>query len=148
MAAGLTLAEDRLEDFSTAFDSEVRRHLSAGDLRGVVFTDGPLTIQQMSLELAEQLRMAGPWGQGFPEPVFDGTFAVSQSAIVGDRHLKLKLTPAAGADSVPLDAIAFNTLPEDLPDQSRLIQCAYRLDVNEYRGQRTLQLIVEYIEAV
>ena len=146
MAAGLTLAEDRLEDFSTAFDTEVRRHLSTSDLRGVVYSDGPLTVQQMSLELAEELRMAGPWGQGFPEPVFDGAFSVSQSAIVGDRHLKLKLIPVASTACAPIDAIAFNTLPEDLPGHQ--IQCAYRLDVNEYRGQRTVQLIVEHIEAV
>jgi len=148
MAAGLTLSETDLETFSAAFDSEVRCHLSTDDLRGVVFSDGPLAAQQMSMELAEQLRMAGPWGQGFPEPVFDGAFAVSQSTIVGDRHLKLKLTPAARTAASPIDAIAFNTLPEDLPDPSGLIQCAYRLDVNEYRGQRTVQLIVEHIEAV
>jgi single-stranded-DNA-specific exonuclease len=148
MAAGLSLAEADFEAFSQAFDAEVRRHLAAADLRGVVLSDGQLQAQQLSLALAEQLRNAGPWGQGFPEPVFDGAFFIRQSRIVGDKHLKLVLEPeTTGQPSSPIDAIAFNTLPADLPDTQGLIHCAYRLDVNEFRGQRTVQMIVEHIEA-
>jgi len=150
MAAGLSLAEADFETFCRAFDAEVRRHLSADELRGIVFSDGELSATDLSLDLAEQLRSGGPWGQGFPEPVFDGAFTIRQSRIVGDKHLKLLLEPqdSSGQAASAIDAIAFNTLPEDLPASEGPIQCAYRLDVNEFRGQRTVQMIVEYIEAV
>jgi len=143
MAAGLTLASDALETFSRAFDAEVRRHLNRDDLRGVIYSDGQLTAPDFSLELAQQLRDGGPWGQGFPEPVFDGRFNIRDMRVVGDRHLKLVLEPAA---DIVIDAIAFNTVPEQLPDNTTEIQCAYRLDVNEFRGQRNLQMIIEHIE--
>jgi len=148
MAAGLSLAETDIDEFTSAFDVEVRRHLGKDDLRGVIYSDGQLQGENLSLELAEQLRSAGPWGQGFPEPTFDGAFTIRQSRIVGEKHLKLVLEPESDVQSSPIDAIAFNTLPEDLPDDSGSIQCAYRLDVNEFRGQRTVQMIVEHIEAV
>ena len=145
MAAGLTLAREAFETFSRAFDVEVRRHLNEDDLRGVIYSDGQLTGPDFSLELAELLRNGGPWGQGFPEPVFDGRFNIRDMRIVGDRHLKLMLEPAA---DLVIDAIAFNTAPEQLPDNSTEIKCAYRLDVNEFRGQQNLQMIIEHIEPV
>ncbi len=143
MAAGLSLPSDRLAPFKKAFDEEVRLHLSEDDLRGVVYSDGELTAEQLNLELAEILREAGPWGQGFPEPVFDGVFDVLSRRIVGEKHLKLSLkVPHA---SKVLDAIAFNTTDEQWPADLKRVEVAYKLDVNEYRGQRNPQLVVEYI---
>ncbi len=146
MAAGLTLAETDLDQFRLAFDGEVRRHLGVDDLQGVIYSDGQLGPLDLSLDLAEDLRGAGPWGQGFPEPVFDGAFSVADYRIVGEHHLKMTLVPVGEVSdgSTLIDAIAFNTLPEDLPDQ--VIECAYRLDVNEFRGQKTVQMIIEYIQ--
>jgi single-stranded-DNA-specific exonuclease len=145
MAAGLTLNEEDFEAFSRAFDLEVREHLSDDDLRGVIFTDGQLALTEFSLELAELLRNGGPWGQGFPEPVFDGTFSIRDARVVGDNHLKLTLEPDPAAD-LAIDAIAFNTAADRLPEDGAPVQCAYRLDVNDFRGRRQLQMIIEHIE--
>lgn len=141
MAAGLSLKRGHLETFRTAFDAEVRLHLGAEDLQGVLYSDGELAAQDLGLELALLLRDAGPWGQGFPEPLFDGVFEVLSRRIVGERHLKLLVRPAAGGPS--LDAIAFNMAGLEHANPVRL---AYKLDINEYRGTRTVQLVVEHIE--
>ena len=146
MAAGLTIQRDRFEAFQAAFDEEVSRHLDEADLQGVVWSDGELGPADFNLELAEQLRMAGPWGQAFPEPLFDGEFEVLKRRIVGERHLKLLLKPESG--SQPIDAIAFHTSDEDWPPQSQRARVAFKLDVNEYQGRRSPQLIVEHIEPI
>ncbi len=143
MAAGLTLHRKHLEAFRDAFDEEVCRHLAADELYGRVYSDGELPPEQLNMELAEQIRSSGPWGQGFPEPVFNGVFEIVQRRIVGERHLKLVLKPLLG-DSV-LDAIAFNTVDSDWPDNVTRAEVAYRLDINEYRNRRNLQLILEHI---
>ncbi len=143
MAAGLSLERARFDEFRTAFDLEVRRHLSAGDLRGTVLSDGPLEPADIGLALARELRGAGPWGQGFPEPVFDGEFEVMSSRVVGDTHLKLTLCAGDGAD--PVDAIAFNAL-EYWPGDAKVVRLAYKLDVNRFRGRETAQLVVEHAE--
>ncbi len=145
MAAGLTLHRKHLDSFSTAFDEEVGRRLNDTVLRGVVLSDGELTPRELTLEFAELVRAAGPWGQDFPEPVFDGVFEIVQQRIVGKRHLKLVLQ-TDGA-SAPLDAIAFNWVADAPPPQWERVHAAYRLDVNEYRGQRSTQLIIEHMEA-
>ncbi len=139
MAAGLSLRRDHLEAFGRAFDQEVRRHLSPADLHGEILSDGSLEAGQLSLEMAQLLRDAGPWGQGFPEPLFDGEFRVLSQRIVGERHLKLQLAADGGQ---PLDAIAFG---QDRPLSGGRVRLAYRLDVNEYRGARSAQLVVEHI---
>lgn len=145
MAAGLSLARADYERFARAFVEEVERHAGDVQLQAVIESDGELVESDFGLELAEQLRFAGPWGQHFPEPVFDGRFQVVSQRLVGEKHLKLVLFPAAG--SVLLDAIAFNIDPDVWPDQAvEQVDIAYRLDVNEYRGQRSLQLLVEHIE--
>jgi single-stranded-DNA-specific exonuclease len=108
----------------------------------VIYSDGELHADEFSLDTAELLRDASPWGQGFPAPVFDGRFSVVSQRVVGERHLKLMLQPAQG--NSPIDAIAFNT--PALPDTCREARLAYRLDVNEYRGRLSPQLIVEHIE--
>lgn len=144
MAAGLSLAADKFDSFAAAFDAEVRRHLSPQDLKRELLSDGPLQPAELGLDLAETLRAAGPWGQGFPEPLFDGVFELLSRRIVGERHLKLRLRPCDGAH--PLDAIAFNTSDDDWPATVRQVALAYRLDVNEYNGSRSAQLLVEHIE--
>lgn len=142
MAAGLSLAEKNYPAFSAAFNDEVARHLSADDLTGLIYSDGELSDQELSLDTAQLLRDASPWGQGFPAPLFDGDFKVLGYRVVGDKHLKMTLQPAQG--SCQIDAIAFNT-PE-LPADCQHIHLAYRLDANEFRGIVSPQLIVEYID--
>jgi len=146
MAAGLTLKRSDFEAFVCAFDEEVRQHLSAEDLHGSVWSDGQLRADDLGLELAESLRQAGPWGQAFPEPVFDGAFEIINRRVVGERHLKLLLR--ASPDSSPIDAIAFNTVDDDWPKAVSYVRLAYKLDVNRYRDSRNLQLMVESIEPV
>ena len=144
MAAGLTLERRHLDAFQSAFAEEVARHLGEDDLRGRVVSDGVLEAQDLVLELAELLRAAGPWGQGFPPPLFDGQFELVERRIVGSIHLKMILRHPQGKE---LAAIAFNQTADQLLPGQRL-HAAYRLDVNEYRGQRTLQLIVEHLTPV
>jgi single-stranded-DNA-specific exonuclease len=143
MAAGLSLPEAHYPAFAAAFDKEVSRHLSREDLNGVIYSDGELSDQELSLDTAQLLRDASPWGQGFPAPVFEGDFTVVSHRVVGQRHLKMTLSPATG--NCQIDAIAFNT--EVLPRGSQRVHMAYRLDVNEYRGIVSPQLIVEHMEA-
>jgi single-stranded-DNA-specific exonuclease len=144
MAAGLSLEREHFDAFRAAFDTEVRRHLSAGDLRGTILSDGPLEPADIGLALARELRRAGPWGQGFPEPVFDGEFEVVSARVVGDLHMKLALRVADGAQ--PVDAIAFNAV-ETWPRDAKFVRLAYRLDVNHFRGRDSAQLVVEHAEA-
>lgn len=148
MAAGMSLRREDFDAFARAFDEEVRRQLSADDLQAVLVTDGELTPEDFSLVLAAQLRDAGPWGQHFPEPVFDGEFYVVQQKLVGGHHLKLTLAPDAQGQQL-IDAIAFNIDTSIWPNpQLQKIRAAYKLDVNEFRGNQTLQLLVDYLEAV
>jgi len=144
MAAGISLPEAHYEAFSSAFVAAVDAVADETLLEGVIETDGALAQEDFSLSLAETLRGAGPWGQAFPEPVFDGYFRVLQQRIVGDTHLKLVLDTGDGGAA--LDAIAFNVDTARWPDpQIEWIEAAYRLDVNEFRG-RHLQLVMEYLQ--
>jgi len=145
MAAGMSLRLDDLERFSRAFDAEVRCHIDADALQNVIHSDGSLDDADLELATAQQLRDAGPWGQAFPEPLFDDRFRIVNQRIVGERHLKLLLE--TGASGRMVDAIAFNQA-DPLPPDNALIHAAYKLDVNEYRGRRNLQLMVEYFEVV
>lgn len=142
MAAGLSIERSKLDIFQTAFDQEARRWLTADHIEAVVETDGALNAEDFSLEFAHQIRDAGPWGQAFPEPLFDGIFDVLEQRIVGERHLKLRLKPAGA--SLVIQAIAFSQ--EALCTSSR-IHATYRLDINEYRGLRSLQVVIESLEA-
>lgn len=147
MAAGLSLAPEHLPAFEAAFDAEVRRQLEAHDLQRALCTDGELQAAEFSLELAQQLRDGGPWGHQFPEPLFDGCFTLLQQRIVGQRHLKLVVLESRSG--VTLDAIAFNIDTRVWPDPNvQQVQLVYRLSINEYRGQRSLQLMVEFITAL
>ncbi len=144
MAAGLTIKRENLDAFQRAFDEEVRRHLGPEDLQGVIWSDGELAPSELNLDVAEQLKMGGPWGQAFPEPVFDGDFKVVNRRIVGERHLKLLLQTPCGSQRI--DAIAFNTTDEEWPAGTEQVRTAFKLDVNEYNGRRSAQLLVDYIE--
>jgi single-stranded-DNA-specific exonuclease len=146
MAAGLTLQKKHFEQFSAAFDKEVCQHVDADDLHHIIHSDGELTPSDLDLPLAQLLESAGPWGQHFAEPQFDGRFDIVQRRIVGERHLKLVLK-AAGSDQV-IDAIAFNTVDDAWPEDVQSVDIAYKLAVNEYRGVLSPQLIVDYIEPV
>ena len=145
MAAGLTLKSGGFATFAKAYDDAVREQLKPEQLTGELWSDGELTPNELTLEIAQLLRNAGPWGQSFEEPLFDGYFKIIQQRIVGERHLKLVLeTPCS---TLMLDAIAFNvdlhTWPDATIQHARIV---YKLDVNEYRGNFTLQLMVEQIE--
>jgi len=142
MAAGMTIAAGKLTLFQQAFDAEVRRQLPAEALQHSVLSDGPLSGSELTMEMAELLREAGPWGHNFPEPLFDGEFSLLQQRIVGQRHLKLVLMePDSG---IAVDAIHFNADTKIWPDESvKKVRAVFRLDVNEFRGQRNLQLMID-----
>ncbi|AKX48801.1 ssDNA exonuclease RecJ [Thiopseudomonas alkaliphila] len=146
MAAGLSIAASQYEAFAQAFDCEVRRQLSEDDLTGRLLSDGPLAANEFDLELAKQLKHAGPWGQHFPEPLFHGNFILEGQRLVGEKHLKLMLRTECGSKQV--DGIAFNIDFEQWPNPTiRQVLVAYSLDVNEFRGQESVQLIVRHIQA-
>jgi len=146
MAAGLTLEQEKLPRFKRAFDKEVRLHLSEEALQHKILSDGELSHSDINLSTAEILRAGGPWGQAFPEPLFDGIFKVVNQRIVGANHLKLLLESDTGEI---IDAIAFNVNMEAWPNhRCERIRIAYRLDINEYRGVSTAQLIVNYLVAI
>lgn len=147
MAAGLTIPRELYRDFNTAFIAEVERHAKDVELQAVVESDGELGAGDFALELANELRFAGPWGQHFPEPVFDGHFKIVQQRLVGDKHLKLVLSLKDSQQII--DAIAFNVDLDVWPDESVLeVEVAYRLEVNEFRGKRSVQLMIEYLRAL
>ena len=144
MAAGLSLPQENFAAFAAAFDAEVRRQLCEDDLTGRLLSDGALSIEEFHLPLAKELRNAGPWGQHFPEPLFHGVFQLVQQRVVGERHLKVVLKSECG--SVQLDGIAFGVDREIWPNPTvRWVELAYKLDVNEYRGQESVQLLIAHI---
>ncbi|ROP59709.1 exonuclease RecJ [Enterobacter sp. BIGb0383] len=144
MAAGLSLEEDRFPEFQQRFGDLVTEWLDPSLLQGEIVSDGPLTPTDMTLEVAQMLREAGPWGQMFPEPLFDGRFRLLQQRLVGERHLKVMLEPAGGGPLI--DGIAFNVDTTRWPDNGvREVEIAYKLDINEFRGNRSLQLIIDNI---
>ncbi len=146
MAAGMSLQRENFVAFAQAFDEEVRRQLTEGDLQAIIISDGELTLQDLTLQMAAQLRDAGPWGQHFPEPVFDGEFFVLQQRKVGEKHLKMTLALDTQGQQL-IDAIAFNIDTSIWPNpQIRRVRLAYKLDINEFRGNTHLQLLVDYLE--
>ena len=148
MAAGLTLQRQHFDIFCELFEQEVKLWLDEADLEAALVSDGELAASELNIELAEQLRAAGPWGQRFPEPLFDGVFTLKSQRIVGEKHLKLRLGLPAD-DAVQIAAIAFNIDTSIWPSNAtRHVQLAYRLDVNEYNGLRSVQLLVQNIAAV
>lgn len=144
MAAGMTVAAEQLDLFCAAFDQAVRDSLRAEDLEAAITTDGSLSNSELTLETAVLLKRAGPWGQHFPEPLFDGDFGVVSQRIVGENHLKLVFRSPDGKGII--DGIAFNTGPE-VPDFTRSgARVVYKPDANTFRGRTNLQLLVDYLE--
>ncbi|WHP62276.1 single-stranded-DNA-specific exonuclease RecJ [Vibrio harveyi] len=150
MAAGLTIKEQDFERFSRLFDEVVKKELDEAALKGVVMSDGELKPEEFSMNIAEQLRSGGPFGQAFPEPIFDGEFKVLHQKLVGEKHLKLMLEPLfkGHPTNVMIDGIAFNVDLRRWPDASvKTVRLAYKLGVNEFRGNQSLQLMIDHIEA-
>ncbi len=143
MAAGLTIAETAYEEFAKLADTQLAQLYPDADFSGAILTDGPLPDDALNLQFARALREAGPWGSGFPEPMWNGDFDVLEQRTVGEKHLKLRVRPASGG--TPIDAIAFNQAG---PAYRGVVQLVYRLDVNEFRGIERAQLIVEQIASV
>ena len=145
MAAGLSIPESRFDDFRQIFNQTVSELLAEDQLQGTIWTDGELNANLLNLATAETLRQGGPWGQAFPEPLFDGEFKILQQRLVGEKHLKMMVEPKLGGPL--LDAIAFNVDTRYYPDLSvKTARFVYKLDINEFRGNRDVQLLVDYIE--
>ena len=143
MAAGLTIEERHYPAFRRLVAEQLERLYPAADFSGAIVSDGVLPDRALSLEFARRLRESGPWGAGFPEPVWSGDFEVLEQRTVGEKHLKLRVRSADGGS--PVDAIAFNQAG---PACRGVVRLAYRLDVNEYRGVESVQLVVEQIASV
>jgi single-stranded-DNA-specific exonuclease len=150
MAAGLSIKASDFEHFSCQFDRVVRDNLDESALKGVLLSDGELLPEEFSMYTAETIRAGGPWGQAFPEPLFDGEFKVLDQKLVAEKHLKLMLEPIYQGHTTHkmIDAIAFNVDVRRWPDRSvKTVHIVYKLDINEFRGNQSLQLIVDHIEA-
>ncbi|ASA56268.1 single-stranded-DNA-specific exonuclease RecJ [Vibrio gazogenes] len=150
MAAGLSIKASDFEHFSCQFDRVVRDNLDESALKGVLLSDGELLPEEFSMYTAETIRAGGPWGQAFPEPLFDGEFKVLDQKLVAEKHLKLMLEPIYLGHTTHkmIDAIAFNVDVRRWPDRSvKTVHIVYKLDINEFRGNQSLQLIVDHIEA-
>lgn len=145
MAAGLSLRLENFPAFVDAFEMAVRNRLTEKQLQAVIDSDGELEAQEFSMQTAATLRACAPWGQAFPEPLFDGEFLLLQQRIVGERHLKMVVAPQ-GNPQQALDAIAFNVDTEQWPQPVEKVLLAYKLDINEYRGRESLQLLVSHLE--
>lgn len=140
MAAGLSIAQSSLDAFQRLAAQQMRRLYPDADFSGAIITDGALPGVAFNLEFARSLRDAGPWGAGFPEPLWSGDFSVVEQRTVGENHLKMRVRPASGGNVI--DAIAFNQAG---PSYRGIVQLAFRLDVNEFRGTENPQLVVEQI---
>lgn len=145
MAAGLSIARKDLEAFQKAFDEEVRCFLTKAE--GLIETDGELQPQEITLETAQTIRQGGPWGQMFPDPIFEGKFRIVERRVVGSNHLKMKVAPLGGGR--PVDAIAFNIVDSEdviFPEET-IVRMAYILDINEWKGRVNVQFLVQHIES-
>ncbi|MFT2111525.1 single-stranded-DNA-specific exonuclease RecJ [Marinomonas sp. 2405UD68-3] len=146
MAAGMSIQEKDYVRFSSVFNDVVTELVSEDQLQARILTDGALSAEDFSLSFAELVRHSGPWGQHFPEPVFEGVFEVLQQRIVGEKHLKLLVKDPLS--DLFLDAIAFFIDLDSWPNQAQKAKIVYKLEINEFRGQKNLQLLVDYIEII
>jgi single-stranded-DNA-specific exonuclease len=145
MAAGLSIREEQFERFNHCYQQLVASSVARELLEQVVYTDGGLKAGERTLEVAMALQQAGPWGQGFPEPLFRDHFILDSWRIVGERHLKMVLRD--GESGQHYDAIAFNQSEQPLPQRGGLVDLVYRLDINRWQGRESLQLMVQSILA-
>jgi single-stranded-DNA-specific exonuclease len=149
MAAGLSICDGKLPAFKGAFAAEIAARVDRESLKGIIHSDGALSADELCLATAQALRGAGPWGQGFPEPVFDGEFKVIDARIVGGKHMKMRLEAVDGGRDA-IDAIAFGYVGGPSENASlcggAAIQLAYRLEINEYRGLERVQLNCQHLK--
>lgn len=147
MAAGLSIHPQSLDLFRDALFAEVNKHLDLSQCAGELFTDGPLQSDEFSLETAQLIHQAGPWGQQFAEPVFDNVFEILEQRLVGKNHLKMTLLAAQGGQHV--DAIAFNVDLNAWPNhRAKYVHAAYKLDINFFQGRTRLQLMIQAMNVV
>jgi len=146
MAAGLSLKAHCYDEFAKAFAREVENIIDPVDLQASIYSDGDLQPSELTLDMAAELQAAGPWGQGFPEPRFDGEFVLASWRLLGGQHLIMTLSdPRTG---LLLDAIQFNVDSRaDFHAWSR-VRLVYKLDINRFRGDTNLQLLVDYAEPI
>jgi single-stranded-DNA-specific exonuclease len=149
MAAGLSLSEGNLPAFRSAFAAEIAARADPESLTGIIYSDGALDGEELCLDTARALRGAGPWGQGFPEPVFDGEFRILEARVVGGKHMKMQLGACRDGGS-PIEAIAFGYVGSSSEEpglsSGASIHAAYRLEVNEFRGTERLQLNCQHVK--
>jgi single-stranded-DNA-specific exonuclease len=146
MAAGLSIHAASLNNFRKAFIAEVGKHLNLSQCEGELLTDGPLLPSEFTIDTAQLIDKAGPWGQQFSEPVFNNFFEVLDQRVVGQNHLKMTLVPKEGGQQI--DAIAFNVDLKSWPNhRARYIHAAYKLDINFFQGRTKLQLLVQAMQA-
>ncbi|MFA5825587.1 MAG: single-stranded-DNA-specific exonuclease RecJ [Gallionellaceae bacterium] len=135
MAAGVSIREEHFDEFQRAFENVAQTLLTPTDLVKVIKTDGELVPGDFSIDIARALEQQ-VWGQGFPEPLFQGDFRVQMQRVIGEKHLKLKLAAA----SANFEAIHFFST-EPMPER---IHAVYSLSINEYNGSVSLQLILRH----
>lgn len=145
MAAGLTIHQDNFTKFQRLFDEIINEFIDLEELQSVIYTDGELQEDEFNLQTAELLKQAGPWGHNFAEPVFEGDFRIIQQRLLAGKHLKMLVENNQG---MLLDAICFNIDVRKYPDLSiKQAKLVYKLDINEFKGNRHLQLFIEHISA-
>ncbi|MDG1753099.1 MAG: single-stranded-DNA-specific exonuclease RecJ [Thalassotalea sp.] len=145
MAAGLSIEKANFERFQKLFNQYAEKWLDHDLLEGKLYSDGALALSEMTLEFAEKIRLAGPWGQNFLEPVFDDEFTLVQQRIVGEKHLKMVVEKQGQV----FDAIAFNIDIKQWPNsKASQVHLCFRLDINEFRGKQSLQLMVENLALI
>jgi single-stranded-DNA-specific exonuclease len=145
MAAGVSLQLANYSAFSTAFAEEIGRHLAEEDLQQKIQSDGELAETEITMDVAHLLREAGPWGQAFPEPLFDNHFYIKEQYLVGGKHLKMSLSLTE--NGTPIEAIAFFVDIEKWPNhRAQKVHVVYRLDINEYQNRKKLQLLIENLQ--
>jgi single-stranded-DNA-specific exonuclease len=139
MAAGLSINVQYIDEFTTAFHSVLAKYMAQVPNEAQILSDGQLSSRNMTLDFAHTLVQAGPWGQGFEEPIFDNIFELVSQRVVGQKHLKMVLK----LDQVTVDAIAFNIDVNTWPDLNvKRVHVAYKLNINEFRGQQSVQCMV------
>lgn len=143
MAAGLSIQLDKLDDFRRVFEQVLSQHVDASCFNNIVEHDGEIESSHLNLAFARVLRESGPWGQRFPLPTFYGEFKALNQIVLADKHLKLTLTPMD--DSQQVEAILFFATDEQLKTNFQQLTIHYELNVNEFRNEENVQLLIRHI---
>ena len=144
MAAGLSIQEKDLDQFSAHFEALITEQLDLDVLEQIIETDGEIDNQDFNYAIAKQLKESGPWGEGFTEPTFDGDFIVHQQRLFAEKHLKLVLEPKNGGPII--EGICFNVNLTQWPDNTiKIVKIVYQLDVNDFHGNQAVKLMIRHI---